>query len=236
MQYKNELGQPVGTPIKNWAEALSPTRTEIIGEYCKIVPLNANDHAKSLFNSFAKDAKNKNWTYMPYGPFDNFIEFESWLAKISSSSDPFFYSLINKENNNVVGLASYMRIKQSQGSIEIGNIHFSPVLQRTPMATEIMFLMMMRAFDELGYRRYEWKCDSLNEKSRSAALRLGFTFEGIFRQAIMYKGRNRDTAWYSILDSEWPQLKQAFKSWLNPTNFDLDGCQRMSLKEFYNAN
>ncbi len=231
----NHLGQPVGSPIKNWTEALPPSKSELLGDYCKIVPLDVNAHAKSLYSSFAKDSENKNWTYMVDGPFDNYSDFESWLEKIASSSDPFFYSLIDKENNNVIGLASYLRINQSQGVIEVGNIHFSPVLQRTPIATEIMYLMMKRAFDELGYRRYEWKCDSLNEKSRSAALRLGFTFEGIFRQAIMYKGRNRDTAWYSVIDSEWPQIKQAFELWLSATNFGSKGQQRKSLRDIFDA-
>jgi RimJ/RimL family protein N-acetyltransferase len=168
---------------------------------------------------------------MPYGPFTSFEKFNLWLVDIAKKNDPLFYSLINKKNNVVVGLASYLRINQDQGVIEVGHIHFSPNLQRTAMATEIMFLMMLRAFEELGYRRYEWKCDALNEKSRKAALRLGFTFEGIFRQAAIYKGRNRDTAWYSITDSEWPQLKRAFTSWLKPSNFDAQGHQRMSLSE-----
>ena len=235
MQYKNELGQPVGAPVENWVKALRPTRSEIVGDYCKIAPLDVNGHAESLFNSFAADTKNENWTYMPYGPFESFGEFESWLAKIASNNDPLFYSLVNKENNTVVGLASYLRINQNQGVIEVGHIHYSPALQRTPMATEIMFLMMKRAFDELGNRRYEWKCDSLNEKSRSAALRLGFTFEGIFRQGTMYKGRNRDTAWYSIIDSEWPRLKKAFRLWLDPANFDSNGRQIMSLRGIQDA-
>ncbi len=235
MKNINELGQPVGSAVQNWTKALPPPKTELSGEYCKIVPLDVNAHAKSLYNSFAKDSENKNWTYMIDGPFENFADFESWLINIASKKDPFFYSLINKDNNTVVGLASYLRINQSQGVIEVGNIHFSPALQRTPIATEIMFLMMKRVFEELGYRRYEWKCDSLNEKSRSAALRLGFTFEGVFRQAIMYKGRNRDTAWYSVIDSEWPRLKKAFQFWLNPTNFDSTGQQRMSLRQVHDA-
>ncbi len=229
MSYKNTLNQPIGFPVKDWVASLTPARTEMVGQYCIIKPLDVDAHAESLFNAFAKDSDNKNWTYMPYGPFENFKAFKSWLINIAMSNDPLFYSLINKETNAVIGLASYLRINPSQGVIEVGNIHYSPVLQRSPMATEVMFLMMQRVFDELGYRRYEWKCDALNEKSRNAALRLGFTFEGIFRQAIMYKRRNRDTAWYSILDTEWPRLKQAFTMWLSPENFDFNGHQKISL-------
>ncbi len=231
MIQKNNLNQPIGAPVKNWVEALPPPKTEMTGLYCKIEPLDVDAHAESLFSSFAKDTENKNWTYMPYGPFDNFRDFYLWLISITEVNDPLFYSVINKEDETVVGLVSYLRINPSQGVIEVGNIHFSPTLQRTAMATEAMFLMMQRAFDELGNRRYEWKCDSLNEGSRKAALRLGFTFEGVFRQAIMYKSRNRDTAWYSIIDSEWPRLKQAFTLWLNPSNFDTQGYQRMSLRD-----
>jgi RimJ/RimL family protein N-acetyltransferase len=232
MKYKNELGQPVGFPVKEWREADFPPKTNMAGRYCEIVPLDVDAHAESLFNSFAKDTENKNWTYLPYGPFESFSSFKSWLSTLTDSNDPFFYSIINLKDNAVVGLASYLRITPPQGVIEVGHIHFSPLLQRTPMATEAMYLMMQRVFDELGYRRYEWKCDSLNEPSRRAALRLGFTFEGIFRQALMYKGRNRDTAWYSIIDTEWPRLKKAFELWLAPSNFDSLGHQKNSLRDF----
>ena len=126
---------------------------------------------------------------------------------------------------------SYLRINEIQGSIEVGHVHFSPLIQRTAIATESMCLMMQRAFDELGYRRYEWKCDSLNERSCKAALRLGFVFEGVFRQAVVYKGRNRDTAWYSIIDGEWPRIKEVFILWLNPSNFDSKGYQLLSFQK-----
>jgi RimJ/RimL family protein N-acetyltransferase len=220
-----KFNQRVGFPIKNWVEARAPSILPMRGRYCKLEPLNVAMHAQALFNSFANDTENINWTYMPYGPFPSFKIFNLWLGGIAANNDPLFYSLINKQTNEIVGLASYLRIDKSQGVIEVGHIHFSPVLQRTTMATEVMFLMMFQAFEDLGYRRYEWKCDALNEKSRKAALRLGFTFEGIFRQAAIYKGRNRDTAWYSITDSEWPQLKRAFILWLDPSNFDAQGHQ-----------
>jgi RimJ/RimL family protein N-acetyltransferase len=231
MQNKNKLNQPIGATIHNWTDALPPPRTKIVGQYCTIEPLNISAHAESLFNAFATDTENKNWTYMIDGPFDDFSAFQSWLKRIAISDNPLCHSIIDHKTNGAVGLASYMRINEKQGVIEVGSIQFSPLMQRTQIATEAMFLMMQSVFDELGYRRYEWKCDSLNEKSRNAALRLGFTFEGIFRQAIMYKGRNRDTAWYSIIDTEWPRLKQAFKLWLKPANFDSAGRQRTRLAD-----
>lgn len=231
MQYKNTMNQPIGFSIENWDKALLPPRNKILGQYCRVEPLDIAAHAEPLFNSFVSDTENLNWTYLPYGPFDSFKAFESWLKEVTANDDPLFYSIIDVKTNIAVGLASYLRINPSQGAIEVGHIHFSPDLQRTPMATEAMFLMIQRVFDELGYRRYEWKCDSLNEKSRNAATRLGFTLEGVFRQAAMYKGRNRDTAWFSIIDSEWPRLKSAFKLWLSPSNFDSEGKQEMSLSD-----
>lgn len=231
MHFKNKMNQPIGLPVNNWREAVFPPTTNMVGQYCILEPLDIKAHASSLFNAFAKDAENMNWTYLPYGPFDSVGAFESWLETLTKNNDPFFYSVIDKKSNSAVGLASYLHIIQGHGVIEVGHIHFSPVIQRTPIATEVMFLMMQNVFNELGYRRYEWKCDSLNERSRKAALRLGFTFEGVFRQAIMYKGRNRDTAWYSIIDKEWPKLEQAFILWLNPSNFDPDGSQKVSLND-----
>jgi len=139
-----------------------------------------------------------------------------------------FHAIIDNKTQSAVGVASYLRIDAPVGVIETGHIHYSPLMQQTPVATEAMYLMMRRVFDELGYRRYEWKCDSLNERSRNAALRLGFKYEGTFRQATMYKGRNRDTAWFSVIDKEWPSLKTAFEQWLEPGNFD-GGQQKISL-------
>jgi len=231
MKNRNELEQPIGSATIGWQIARLPTNSSMIGEYCKIIPLNIDQHAESLYQSYSKDAENKNWTYLSYGPFDSIREFKSWLTSVANNSDPYFYSIVNKENNSAVGLASYLRINPKQGVIEVGHIHFSPILQRTPLATEAMYLMMRHIFEELGYRRYEWKCDSLNARSRKAAERLGFTFEGIFRQAMMYKGRNRDTAWYSVIDGEWPKLKRSFESWLAPANFDPTGNQKTSLSD-----
>ena len=164
------------------------------------------------------------------GPFASFDEYERWLAERVASTDPLFRAFVDRASGNASGLGSFMRIDPHAGSIEVGHIAMSPVLQRSPAATEAMYLMMRHAF-ELGYRRYEWKCDSLNEKSRRAAERLGFAFEGVFRQATVYKGRSRDTAWYSVIDSEWPVLREAFERWLDRDNFDAAGVQRARLED-----
>jgi RimJ/RimL family protein N-acetyltransferase len=166
---------------------------------------------------------------MAYGPFATQAELGAWIGKAGQGDDPLFHAIIDKKTGKAAGQASYLRIEPAVGVIEVGHIVFAPSLQRTIGATEVMYLMMKRVFDELGYRRYEWKCDALNEASRKAALRLGFTFEGIFRQATMYKGRNRDTAWYSVTDAEWPALKSSYEVWLDPSNFDAEGRQRRSL-------
>jgi RimJ/RimL family protein N-acetyltransferase len=170
------------------------------------------------------------WTYLPYGPFETRESFGGWLTEVASGADPMFFVIVDRRANRAVGLASYLRIAAASGSIEVGHLCYSPSLQRTPAATEAMFLMMKSAF-ELGYRRYEWKCDALNARSRAAAQRLGFSFEGLFRQATVYKGRSRDTAWYSVIDREWPALQKAFLQWLDPSNFDPSGAQRWRLGE-----
>ena len=169
------------------------------------------------------------WTYMGYGPFASLDEYAVWCASMVGVDDPLFYAIVI--DGDAVGVASFLRIEPAVGAIEVGHIAYSPRLQRTAAATEAMYLMMRHVFEDLGYRRYEWKCDALNDASRSAADRLGFTFEGIFRQATMYKGRNRDTAWYSVVDSEWPVLKSRFEAWLDGTNFSADGVQILSLDE-----
>ena len=199
------------------------------GQYCALTPLDPKAHAQALFNAFAKDVENVDWAYLPYGPFDSLPALQAWLEEIARKSDPLFYTVMDRQGK-AVGVASYLRISPANGSIEVGHIHFSPQLQRTPAATEAMYLMMKRAF-ALGYRRYEWKCNALNERSRRAALRLGLSYEGIFRQATVAKGRNRDTAWYATIDLEWPTLKTAFETWLDPANFDASGKQKMSLSD-----
>jgi RimJ/RimL family protein N-acetyltransferase len=169
------------------------------------------------------------WTYLFSGPFRTFEQYRDWLTPKESSEDPLFFAFVDRSRDQPVGMGSYLRIDPPNGVIEVGHLAFSPLMQRTPLATEAMYLMMRNAF-ALGYRRYEWKCDALNARSRRAAERLGFTFEGIFRQAIVYKDRNRDTAWYSILDREWPALDAAFRAWLDPANFGADAQQRRTLE------
>ena len=227
----NELGQPIGFALPNWKPVNKPSRQNIEGRLVALVPPNVQDHAETLHAAFAADHTHHNWTYLPYGPFATAAEFASWMEKTCLGEDPLFHVILDKQTGKAIGLASFLRIDPAAGVIEVGHIHFSPALQRTAHATETMYLMMKRVFDELGYRRYEWKCDALNAPSRAAAERLGFQFEGIFRQATLYKGRNRDTAWYSILDREWPALKQAFEAYLAPENFNASGQQLHSLRD-----
>ena len=225
------MNQPTGAALPKWTIRDTPPTEPMLGRYCRLVPT-VPDHASDLFTAFAEDRDSSNWTYLPYGPFEDTDSFTNWMNATCMGSDPLFHTVIDRVSHRPLGLASYLRIEPSVGVIEVGHLHFSPALQRTPAATEAMFLMMNRVFDQLGYRRYEWKCDALNTPSRRAAERLGFQFEGIFRQATIYKGRNRDTAWYSIIDNEWPSLCVSFKKWLAQDNFDTNGVQRQRLESF----
>ena len=191
--------------------------------------LNPTCHTTSLFRANAIDIHGRNWTYLPYGPFETLESYRAWTENSSCSEDPLYYAVVDL-SDRAVGVASYLNIDPNAGSIEVGNINYSPLLQRSPAGTEAMFLMMRQAL-ELGYRRYEWKCNALNTASRASAKRLGMSFEGVFRQAKVVKGRNRDTAWYSAIDTEWPDLKDAFLRWLDPSNFDDEGQQRRRLSE-----
>ncbi len=192
-------------------------------------PVDPPRHATELFSS-SKDAPEL-WKHLAYGPFANQAEFTSWLEDRSATVDPLFYAIIDRESGGARGMASFLRMEPHHGVIEIGHIWFAPVLQRTRQATEAIFILARHAFDDLGYRRLEWKCDSLNDPSRRAAERFGFVFEGVFRQHMVVKERNRDTAWYSITDGEWPVRRAAFEAWLSPENFDQEGRQRRSLAE-----
>ncbi len=225
----NELGQPVGFPVPDWQACEHPRGAIMDGRLCSLVPVEIDLHANDLFTAFSRDKDQRNWTYLPYGPFANEEDFRSWIFSNCMSDDPCFFSVIDLATGKAVGVASYLRIEPGVGVIEVGHIHFSPIMQGRPISTEAMFLMMRQVFDVWGYRRYEWKCDALNAPSCAAAQRLGFMFEGIFRQATIYKQRNRDTAWFSILDREWPTAKAVFEQWLNADNFDADGGQKTSL-------
>jgi len=230
--YQNALGQPIGFPVDNWQTCPWPSRSSIEGRSCHIEAYDPDKHNVDLYEAFTKDSDHANWTYLPYGPFTDFERFDAWARDSCQNDDPLFHSIIDLSSGRAVGMASYLRITPAAGVIEVGHIHFSPLLQGTALATEAMFLMMKRVFDELGYRRYEWKCDALNAPSCKAAKRLGFIFEGIFRQAVMYKNRNRDTAWYAIIDKDWPGIKKAFEEWLDVENFDEQGQQKQSLNAF----
>jgi RimJ/RimL family protein N-acetyltransferase len=231
-QHLNPLGQPIGAPLPLWQARPRPPRTVMEGRFCRLEAIDPGRHAADLFAANAEDRDGRNWTYLPYGPLMRWEDYRRWMEQFCCGDDPLFHAILERGSGRAVGVASFMRIDPAAGVIEVGGINYSPRLQRAPAATEAMYLMMRRVFDELGYRRYEWKCDTLNAPSRAAAARLGFRFEGVFRQAIVYKGRSRDTAWFSIIDREWPALKAAFERWLDPANFDSAGNQRQRLSEF----
>ena len=206
----------------NFRSAKFPSKKKLVGKYSILDPLNLKNHTDELFKNFSLDKTNSLWTYMPYGPFKNLLSFKNYLIKNCLNKEPFFYAIYSKRLKSFCGLASYLRIKPMVGTIEVGWITYAPNLQKTVEATEAMYLMMKNAFENLGHRRYEWKCDNLNQKSKKSALRLGFKFEGVFRQATIYKKRNRDTAWFSIIDKEWKQCKNKFQNYLKRSNFDND--------------
>lgn len=226
----NELGLPIGFALPGWTPPPRPPREPMLGRYCRVEPLEIERHAAQLYAANRTDAEQRIWTYLGYGPFESLDSYVDWMARVCGGDDPLFHAIVDDATGQALGVASYLRIEPNSGSIEVGHINYSPLLQRTPAATEAMYLMMRRAF-ELGYRRYEWKCDALNARSRAAAQRYGLSYEGIFRQATVYKGRNRDTAWYAAIDREWPALRAAFEQWLDPANFDLDGRQLVRLAD-----
>jgi RimJ/RimL family protein N-acetyltransferase len=225
----NQYGQPVGPSLPDWTPRPRPPRVFLEGRYCRLEPLDPARHAADLFAANNEAPDGRLWTYLPTEPFAAFDSYRDWLDRMAVSEDPLFFALCDRADGKAAGLAAYLRIDPSMGSIEVGHLNFSPRLQKTRAATEAQFLLADNALAILGYRRYEWKCDSLNEPSRAAARRLGFTFEGVFRQAVVYKGRSRDTAWFSITDREWPAIRQAYLDWLAPENFDAEGHQRRKL-------
>jgi len=231
----NDLGQPIGDEVAGWTGAKRPPRTSMEGRFCRIEPLATERHLADLFAAYSDDTDGRLWTYMTDGPFNSIEELRSWMESACAADDPLFHALVDLATGQAVGTAAYMRIKPEHGVIEVGSITYAPRLQGTSAATEASFLMMRRVFNELGYRRYEWKCDALNAPSCRAAERLGFTFDGLFEQAFVYKGRNRDTAWYSILDRNWPPIEQAYVNWLNADNFDEHGQQNRKLQELIAA-
>lgn len=222
--------QPVGPALPGWNTRPYPDPIPLDGRFIRLEKLDPARHADDLFTAHEADPEGRNWTYLFSDKPATREAFREWVAKAASTEDPLFYAVIDQTSGQAVGVESLMRIDRPNGVIEVGHINFSPRLQRTPGATEAVFLLMKRAFDQLGYRRFEWKCDSLNAPSRRSALRLGFTFEGIFRDHMIYKGRSRDTAWFAIVSRDWPAIKAAFEAWLAPGNFDAAGNQRLALK------
>ncbi len=220
--------RPLGMPVENWTAPPRPGPAKITGRFAALERLSATRHSADLHRAYSAD--DTIWDYMPEGPFATQAEFTDWAVWAEGSEDPVFYAIRDLETGRVAGQASFLRITPGAGTIEVGYICYSPELQRTRAATEAMYLMMQWAF-EAGYRRYEWKCNALNIASRRAAQRLGFSYEGVFRQATVVKGRNRDTAWLACIDVEWPALKVAFQTWLAPDNFDAAGQQRQSLAD-----
>jgi RimJ/RimL family protein N-acetyltransferase len=217
---------PIGAPVPGWTPPPRPPRAPLEGRYARLEPLDPDRHAAELFA--ANRESDAMWTYMPYGPFGTLAAYRAWIEAEALGDDPLFHAVIDRTTGRAAGVASYLRIAPEAGAIEVGHIAYAPALQRTRAGTEAMYLLMKRAF-ELGYRRYEWKCDALNAASRRLAQRLGLSYEGVFRQATVYKGRNRDTAWFAAIDKEWPALQAAFEAWLDPANFDAAGRQRQSL-------
>ncbi|WP_349829585.1 GNAT family N-acetyltransferase [Brevibacterium litoralis] len=229
MTSTNVYGQPVGSALEGWAPRERPTGGVLTGRYCRLERLDGAVHGPALVAAHRGD-DGAQWTYLPIGPFDDERDLRAWIDDAAGHDDPLHYAVIDAATGTAVGSLALLRQDPGNGVVEVGWVTYSPLLRRTRASTEAQYLLMCHVFDDLGYRRYEWKCDALNAPSRAAAARLGFTYEGTFRQAVVYKGRSRDTAWFSLLDHEWPQVRAGFEAWLDPTNFDAEGAQRTPLE------
>lgn len=226
-----KVERPVGPIVDPLPVGNVPDMRPLHGRWIRLDHVSAAKHAADLYASFSgKDPEGTIWTYLGYGPFTSEEEFTEWVKAREAARDPWFYAFVRRDTGKAVGMGSFMRNDAANGVIEIGHIWMSPELQQTREATEAIYLMMRYCFDDLGVRRLEWKCDSLNAPSRKAADRFGLTVEGIFRQHYIIKGRNRDTAWFSMLDTEWPKAKKAFEAWLREDNFDAKGLQKAKLR------
>ena len=223
-------GHPVGLPVSSLEPAERPSGATLTGSRVRLERLSAEQHASDLFHALQSNPAGTMWTYMPHGPFETESDFIKWVSSIDNATDPLFYAIIDLATNKSVGIASYLRIDTHNRTVEVGWLTFSEQLRRSAAATEAMYLMATYAF-ELGYRRYEWKCNALNAPSIAAAERLGFSFEGVFRNAVIVKGHNRDTAWFGFTDGDWPAIKQAHETWLDASNFDEAGNQKSSLRD-----
>lgn len=227
MSRTNEFGQPIGPPVEDWTPKPQVAPVTLEGRWSRVEGLAAH-HLDRLYDALVARSPQSIWTYLPIGPFTDKPGLFGWLRDLAEDPDAVPHTLCLADGRPV-GVASYFRLDGRNGSVEVGGIVYAEELQRTTAATELMYLMMRHVFEDLGYRRYEWKCDSFNRPSRRAAERLGFTYEGTFRNALVYKGRNRDTDWLSITDAEWPRVKAALEAWLDPGNFDENGAQRARL-------
>ncbi|MBX3566845.1 MAG: GNAT family N-acetyltransferase [Rhizobiaceae bacterium] len=218
--------------LSDWTPRPRPARVPLEGRYVRLEPLDAARHGDGLYAASSVSDISGRFRWLPETPAESRAAFQPWLDRAAASEDPLFFTVIDKASGTIAGRQTLMRIDPGNGAIEIGNIYWGPAVSRRPAATEAQFLFMKYIFDDLGYRRYEWKCNNRNEPSKRAAERFGFAFEGVFRQHMIVKGENRDTAWYSIIDTEWPALKRAYEAWLDPSNFDAAGAQRKRLEDF----
>ena len=223
--------RPVGPLVDPLPPGTAPDRRILNGRWMRLEPVSVAHHGVKLWSAIdGKDPQGDLWTWMAYGPFADEATFLTWLKDREAARDPWFYAFVKRDSGEALGMGAFMRLDAANGAIEIGNIWMAPALQRTRESTEAIYLMMRHAFEDLGVRRLEWKCDALNAPSRKAAERFGFEFEGLFRQHFIIKGRNRDTAWFAMIDKDWPKVRAGFEAWLSEGNFDAEGKQRVGLK------
>lgn len=229
----NEFGQPIGALVADWQGAQLPDAPSLTGRYCRLERVDVERHAADLYEAYQDASDAADWTYLPVGPFTTFASYRTWITAAASLTDPRHYAVIDQASGKAVGTLALMRIDAPNGVIEVGHVTYSRRLKRSRIATEALSLLLTYVFEDLGYRRFEWKCDSLNAPSRAAALRYGFRFEGLFRQVIVTRQcGNRDTTWFSIIDGEYPALKAAYRRWLDESNFDAEGGQITRLADF----
>ena len=228
----NQLGQPIGDALPDYQPGDLPNLERIEGQYVIIECLSKDKHGEDLYEVYGPDSPADMWTYLFQTPAPNQEEWSQKLDQMLAAQDRFHYAIVDKESEKALGTFALMRIDRNNRVIEVGAVTYSPKLKSTRLATEAQYLLARYVFEELGYRRYEWKCDALNQPSRRAAERLGFTYEGRFRQALVYKGRNRDTDWLSMIDKDWPAVKSRLEKWLSPDNFDENGQQIKALSDF----
>lgn len=217
--------------LGNWTPRERPARAAMEGRTVRLEPLDAARHGDGLYEAAATEDRDERFRWLYDEAPESRAAFQPWLDKAAASDDPLYFAVIDRTSGRIAGRQSFMRIDTANGGIEIGNILWNPPVARTPAATEALFLFARHAFDDLGYRRFEWKCNADNQPSRQAALRFGFTFEGVFRQHLIVRGRNRDTAWFAMIDKDWPVIRRAIEEWLDPANFDSEGQQKRRLTE-----